>query len=62
MNASYVTYAPNQDLLLPPALQEWLPEGPLAYFISDTVDALDLSAFLARYAKAVREISRFIRR
>lgn len=50
MNASYVTYAPDQDLLLPPSLQEWLPEGHLAYFISDTVDALDLSAFHARYA------------
>ena len=30
-------------------LQEWLPEGHLAYYISDTVDALDLSAFHARY-------------
>jgi len=50
MNASYVPYTPDQDLLLPPSLQEWLPEGHLAYFISDTVDALDLSAFHARYA------------
>jgi len=36
--------------LLPPALQEWLPEGHLAHFISDTVDTLDLGAFHARYA------------
>jgi transposase len=36
--------------LLPPALQEWLPEGHLAHFIGDTVDTLDLSAFHARYA------------
>lgn len=34
---------------MPPALQEWLPEGHLAYFISDTVDSLDLTAFHARY-------------
>lgn len=30
---------------------DWLPEGHLAYFIADTVEALDLSAFHARYAK-----------
>ncbi len=51
MNTSYVPYVPEQTLLLPPSLQEWLPQGHLAYFISDTVDALDLSAFHARYAK-----------
>ena len=38
-------------MLLPEALQDWLPEGHLAYFISDTVDRLDLSAFHARYDK-----------
>jgi len=32
-------------MLLPASLQGWLPEGHLAYFIGDTVDALDLSAF-----------------
>ncbi|KWF32683.1 hypothetical protein WL88_25380 [Burkholderia diffusa] len=37
-------------MLLPHALQDWLPEGHLAYYISDTVDSLDLSAFHARYA------------
>ena len=31
-------------MLLPPDLREWLPEGDLALFISDVVDALDLSA------------------
>jgi len=38
-------------MLLPEALQEWLPEGHLAHFISDTVDGFDLSAFHARYEK-----------
>jgi transposase len=47
---SYLPYFPQQQKLLPPALQEWLPEGHLAYFINDTVDGLDLSAFHARYA------------
>ena len=35
---------------MPCALQEWLPVGHLAYFISDTVDSLNLSAFHALYA------------
>ena len=47
---SYLPYEPLQQMLLPEALQDWLTEGHLAYFISDTVDGLDLSAFHARYA------------
>lgn len=50
MSASYIPYQPEQQQLLPSALQDWLPEGHLAYFISDTVDSLNLSAFHARYA------------
>jgi transposase len=38
-------------MLLPETLQEWLPEGHLAHFISDAVDGLDLCAFHARYDK-----------
>ena len=49
MSTSYIPYLPDQQHLLPMALQEWLPQGHLAYFISDTVDSLDLSAFHARY-------------
>jgi transposase len=50
MTTSYLPYEPQQQQLLPAALQDWLPEGHLAYYISDTVDSLDLSAFHARYA------------
>lgn len=50
MTTSYLPYEPRQQQLLPSALQDWLPEGHLAYFISDTIDALDLGAFHARYA------------
>jgi transposase len=50
MTASYIAYHPEQQQLLPNALQDWLPPGHLAYFLSDTVDSLDLSAFHARYA------------
>lgn len=39
----------NQQLLLPPDLRDWLPEGHLALFISDVVDALDLSAIVRAY-------------
>jgi hypothetical protein len=38
------TYLPEQTLLLPPSLREWLPDDHLAYFVSDVVDWLNLSA------------------
>ena len=42
MSKSYRPYDPDQQLLLPAVLQQWLPEDHLAYFISDVVDQLDL--------------------
>jgi transposase len=44
-------YDPEQVLLLAPVLQEWVPEGDLAHFVSDLVEsgALDLSAIYADY-------------
>ena len=48
---TFKPYAPNQLLLLPPVLQEWLPESHLALFISDVVDALDLTPIMARYER-----------
>lgn len=50
MTTSYLPYEPRQQMLLPHALQDWLPEGHLAYYINDTIDSFDLSAFHARYA------------
>lgn len=49
MPTSFRPYDPDQSFLLPPSPRDWLPEDHLAYFVSDTVDALDLSAFYARY-------------
>jgi transposase len=47
---TFKPYTPDQLLLLPPALQDWLPEGHLALFLSDVVDhALDLTPILATY-------------
>jgi hypothetical protein len=33
----------DQEFLLPPSLQDWLPEDNLARFIADVVNELDLS-------------------
>jgi transposase len=49
MPTSYRPYMPEQGLLLPMSLSEWLPEDHLAYFVSDAVDAMDLQDFHARY-------------
>ena len=49
MGTSYRPYQPDQPFLLPPSLREWLAEDHLAYFISDTIDALDLSRLYERY-------------
>jgi transposase len=41
----------DQPFLLPPALQDWLPEGHLARFIADVADTLDLSAIYSVYER-----------
>ena len=54
MSKTYRPYQPEQDFLLPPSLRDWLPENHLAYFVSDLVDQLDLSAIYAVYEKEAR--------
>ena len=49
MGKTYRVYLPEQDLLLPPSLRDWLPEDHLAYFVSDVVEQLDLSAIESVY-------------
>jgi len=49
MPTTFRPYAPDQDLLLPVSLRDWLPEDHVAYFISEVVEELDLSAFYAPY-------------
>jgi hypothetical protein len=45
-------FDPHQVLLLPPSLDDWLPEGHLARFVAELVDeALDLSLILADYTE-----------
>ena len=59
MSTRYRAYLPDQDLLLPQRLQDWLPQDHLVYFISDIVDELDLSAFHIRYQGDGRRKSPF---
>jgi transposase len=54
MPKGYRPYVPEQDLLLPPSLRDWLPENHRAYFVSDVVDQLDLTAIEAVYEKELR--------
>ena len=49
MSTTFRRYAPEQSLLLPPDVREWLPESHLAHHVSDLVDGLDLTAFYAGY-------------
>ena len=49
MTTTFRPCAPDQSLLFPPSPRDWLPEGHLAFFIADTVAALDLQAFYAPY-------------
>ncbi|TMM03238.1 MAG: hypothetical protein E6G10_08160, partial [Actinobacteria bacterium] len=48
---TFRSYDPDQVLLMAPVLQEWVPDGDLAHFVSDLVEtgALDLSAIYASY-------------
>jgi transposase len=41
----------DQPLLLPPSLQDWLPEGHLARFVADVAEQLDLSPIYATYTR-----------
>ena len=49
MSTTFRPYEPDQMLLLPADLREWLPEGHLAHHVSDLVDGLDLTAFYRPY-------------
>jgi len=47
---TFRSYDPEQVLLMAPVLNEWVPEGDLAHFVSDLVDtSLELSEIYASY-------------
>ena len=39
--------------LLPPSLDEWLPEQHLARFVVEVIDGLDLSAMVKRVKRSI---------
>lgn len=61
MPKSYRPYEPDQLLLMPPSLADWVPEDHLARFVGDVVASLDLRAIgagagdLVPILKALRE-------
>ena len=46
------SYDPGQSFLMPPSLDDWLPEDHTARFISETVGLLDLSVVYGSYVSA----------
>jgi hypothetical protein len=53
-------YQPNQLLLLPPDMNQWLPEDDLAYFIMDVVNELDPSSTVGSFFKAKITVFRLL--
>lgn len=45
----------NQPFLMPPSIQEWLPQRHLARFIVDTVEILNLNDIYKEYTKGGKE-------
>ncbi len=53
VNKRFKAFEPDAVMLVPPSLDEWLPQGHLARFIAELVDhELDLDRFYKSYAKA----------
>jgi len=49
MSKCFRAYQPEQALLLPPSLEDWLPEGHLARFLSEVMGELDLRPIYQSY-------------
>src|SRR3954467_15365087 len=49
MAQNFLSCDREQELLMPPSLREWLPGGPLAWFVLEAVAELDLSALYRAY-------------
>jgi len=54
MSKTYRPYEPEQLLLLPPSVKDWLPVGHLAHFVSDVIDNINLAAITSVYEKEER--------
>src|SRR6266542_939961 len=49
MARNFVATERDQLYLMPPSIDEWLPDDHLAWFVIDSVEEFDLTAFYARY-------------
>lgn len=54
MSKEYRPFEPKQKFLLPPAPEDWLPEGHLAYFVQDVVGELNLKGIYDFYERESR--------
>jgi transposase len=49
MPQNFIDCNREQAFLMPPSLRDWLPADHLAWFVIETVEQLDLTAFYASY-------------
>jgi transposase len=49
MPQNFIPVRRDQQFLMPPDMNEWLPEGHLVWFVIQAVEDMDLSAFYSRY-------------
>ena len=54
MSKTYQPFEPDQLLLMPPSLQEWLPKDHLVYFLRDVLEQIDLSPIQDSYEREER--------
>lgn len=54
MSKHFRPYEPKQSLLMPPSLEDWLPEDHMARFLNDVVSELDLGEIYRSYEKEDR--------
>jgi hypothetical protein len=47
----FIQVSRQQQYLLPPSIDEWLPENYLARFIGEAIEHLDLSRLTRRYSE-----------
>ena len=55
MAARFIPIQRDTDYLLPPSVQDWLPDGHLTGFVVEVVTQLDLSALEAGYLNSFRK-------
>lgn len=53
--ARFIQYDRHQQYILPPSVDEWLPEDHLARYIVEVIDQLDLSKLTSRYSRSGSE-------